>query len=292
MAFFTFTDASRESFVFRLDDPGLIAHARALLAGGTEADARIGGTVVKDAVAYNIGWSYHLAPDSIFFFEMSTEVGDSTMRYIEDHLPEIGGHLLPGKVWTGWSSELTGELRLRPGAPAAETLTGDGGGDLMLGRGGDDRLVGLGGDDWLSGGEGNDRLLGGDGADRMDGGDGRDVLHGGAGNDLLIGGRGNDRLAGGAGRDVFRVDAPEHSGRDLVRDFEGGAGPGDRLQLDRGWLAAVGDRTGDGLCNRADLAAAFRPVGDDLVLRLDGQTSITLRGAAGTVLDADDFLLF
>jgi uncharacterized protein (DUF736 family) len=46
MAWFAFTDASGEAFVVRLDDPELVAHARALLAGDTEADARIGGTVV------------------------------------------------------------------------------------------------------------------------------------------------------------------------------------------------------------------------------------------------------
>ena len=105
MAYFTFTDASRETFVIRLDDPDLIAHARALLAGTATDEARIGGIVTKKPADYGIGWSYHLDPDSIFFFDMSTEVGDSTMRYIEDHLDEIGGHLLPGSVWTGWSSD-------------------------------------------------------------------------------------------------------------------------------------------------------------------------------------------
>jgi hypothetical protein len=124
MAYFTFTDASTETFVVRLDDPLEVAHARDLLAGATEADARIGGTVDKAEADYNIGWSYHLAPESIFFFEVSTEVGDSTMRYIETHLEEVGGELLPGSVWTGWSSQLTGELAAQEGGAGADRLWG------------------------------------------------------------------------------------------------------------------------------------------------------------------------
>ena len=80
MAWFTFTDASDETFVLRLNDPGLVAHAGALLAGDETSNLRIGGTVIKTPIACNIGWSYHLDPASVFFFEMSTEVGDSTMR--------------------------------------------------------------------------------------------------------------------------------------------------------------------------------------------------------------------
>jgi len=37
MAWFTFTDASEETFVFRLFDPGLIDHARSPHAGATAA---------------------------------------------------------------------------------------------------------------------------------------------------------------------------------------------------------------------------------------------------------------
>jgi hypothetical protein len=86
MAWFTFTDASNEIFVIELRDPETIEHARALLDGSDSSDPLIAGIVAKSAADYNIGWSYHLEPDSIFFFEFSTEVGDSTMRYIEDHL--------------------------------------------------------------------------------------------------------------------------------------------------------------------------------------------------------------
>src|SRR3712207_705485 len=187
MPWFTFTDSSREVFVVRLTDPDLVAHARALL-NSEAANARIGGTVVKDPTGYNIGWSYHLDPGSVFFFEMSTEVGDSTMRYIENHLDEVGGHLLPGRVWTGWSSTLTGELRPQSGDAGANRLDGTEGADLLFGRRGDDRLEGGGGADHLVGTAGGDHLLGGRGDDKLAGGTGDDRLVAGRGQDVLVGG--------------------------------------------------------------------------------------------------------
>ena len=97
MAWFTFTDSSNEIFLVELHDRELVSHARKLLDGTETSDALIAGIVIKTPTDYNIGWSYHLAPKSIFFFEFSTEVGDSTMRFIEDHLAEVGGDLLPGQ---------------------------------------------------------------------------------------------------------------------------------------------------------------------------------------------------
>lgn len=80
---------------------------------------------------------------------MSTEVGDSTMRYIEQHLPEIGGHLLPGKVWTGWSSELVEELHEQTGTDGHDILIGACSADILFGKGGSDALLGFAGNDHL-----------------------------------------------------------------------------------------------------------------------------------------------
>nr|MBA3324888.1 hypothetical protein [Paracoccaceae bacterium] len=231
--------------------------------------------------AYNIGWSYHLDPSSVFFFEMSTEVGDSTMRYIEDHLPEIGGALLPGSVWTGWSSLVLDELAAKRGGGGGDRLEGTPGHDLLVGRAGDDLLLGRAGDDHLAGGRGTDRLRGGAGDDKLAGGRGLDRLEGGAGDDLL---------EGGAGADVFRFCAAGRSGRDAVRDFDGGAG--DRLAFHRSWAEAVGDRTGDGRVDAGDLRAAFEAHRGDLVLRLDADTRVVLEGLAGRTLGSDDVTLF
>jgi Ca2+-binding RTX toxin-like protein len=286
MAYFTFTDASTETFVVRLDDPLEVAHARDLLAGATEADARIGGTVDKAEADYNIGWSYHLAPESIFFFEVSTEVGDSTMRYIETHLEEVGGELLPGSVWTGWSSQLTGELAAQEGGAGADRLRGSGAADLLLGREGADRLAGRGGDDHLAGGDGADLLRGGRGEDKLGGGDGNDTLFAGAGDDVLDGGADNDILFGDDGADAFVFDAPEANGRDTVLDF----GEDDVLHLDAGWLAGIGDLTGDGTVDAADALGAFGGINGTLVL-FQGGAGIVLQNVSGRPLQPGDIVI-
>ena len=237
MTYFSFTDASKETFVVRITEPDEIAHARALIAGTTEDAARIGGTVVKAEAGYNIGWSYHLT--DIMFFDMSVEVGDATMRYLEDHLPEVGGALLPGSAWMPWSSELVAELKEKHGTDGRDILSGTNGADIMFGKGGNDLLFGRDGDDFLVagagkdlafGGRGDDKLSGGEGRDILKGGDGRDVLDGGKDNDLLFGGDGRDVLEGGKGQDVlfgghgrdrFLFDAPTR-GQDTSLDFHRG----------------------------------------------------------------------
>ncbi|EYD78173.1 Hemolysin-type calcium-binding protein toxin [Rubellimicrobium mesophilum DSM 19309] len=203
MAWFTFTDASQGVFLVRLSDAELVAHARALLAG-EESEPRIGGTVVKSPTPYNIGWSYHLDSREVFFFELSTEVGDSTMSYIENHLGEVGGALLPGRVWTGWSSTLTGELDAKLGGPGVDDMSGTAGADLLFGHAGGDGLSGGREDDHLVCGRGDDLARGGLGDDKLGGDAGDDLLSGGSGRDLLTGGAGADRLAGERGNDRLK----------------------------------------------------------------------------------------
>jgi hypothetical protein len=66
MPWFAFTDASKETFVFRLTDPARIAEARAILSGAVTDATHVAGTVVKQPAPSNIGWSFHLDPASIF----------------------------------------------------------------------------------------------------------------------------------------------------------------------------------------------------------------------------------
>jgi Ca2+-binding RTX toxin-like protein len=195
MARFTFTDASNETFVIRLTDPAAVAHARGLLAGTETGDARIAGTVVKTDVPYNIGWSYHI--QDVFFFEISAEVGDSTMRLIEQDLDAVGGAFLPGSVWTGWSSVLVEELKPLHGGVGNDSLEGSQKADIVFGRAGDDILLGLVGDDHLIGAAGRDKLFSGPGDDKLAGGAGADSLSAGNGADVLVGGPGADRLSAG-----------------------------------------------------------------------------------------------
>ena len=292
MPYFTFTDASNETFVIRLTDPDQVAHARGLLNGTVDHNWHVGGTITKAPAEHNIGWSYSIPTNKVEFFEASIEVADSNMRYIESHLGAVGGHLLPGRVWLGWSSKLTGELEGRFGTCYGDILHGETDtNDLMLGRGGGDIMLAYGGDDHLSGGNGNDILQGGRGNDKLGGGCGNDILQGEWGNDLLDGGQGDDILSGGAGRDVFLAPCVDSCDTDVITDFCGnGARLGDQIRFDRDWLREIGDANHDGKLNRLDIVAAFEKCDGDLVLKVDDAT-IILQGEAGTILHANDFLI-
>lgn len=290
MAWFTFTDASREMFVVRLDDAAQIGHARGLLAGTETADFLIGGKIVKSPASYNIGWSYHLDPKGIFFFEVSAEVGDSTMRYIEGHLRTVGGALLPGSIWAGWTSVLADELKPAFGTARCDLLIGTAEADLLFGNGGDDFLVGAGRSDHLVGGAGRDTASGGRGDDKIAGGAGDDILFGGAGRDVLSGGDGDDRLCGNGGNDTFLFGAVDSNEHDTVSDFDGGRGAGDVIRLDASWRTALSDLNGDHRINAGDIVLALVRSGNDLTLRLADAT-ITLEGIGSQHLVRDDFLI-
>ena len=94
-----------------------------------------------------------------------------------------------------------------------DTITGDGGTNI---------LVGDAGDDILNGGAGRDLLIGGDG---------NDTLNGGTGNDTLQGDAGNDTLIGDAGNDIF-VLGTRSEGRDTVNDFTRANGNMDKIRVD------------------------------------------------------------
>ncbi len=122
------------------------------------------------------------------------------------------------------------------GSDHGDTLTGDGGGNVLDGGMGDDVLIGNDGGDSLAGGAGDDtasyrgsdaavdvnllagtaagghaegdvlagieNLTGSDHGDTLTGDDGGNALDGGAGDDVLIGGLGADALVGGGGNDT------------------------------------------------------------------------------------------
>ena len=109
-AYFRFTDTDgKPRFVIELRDPDKIAHARRILSGEERSRIHVQGTVVKESAPYNPGWSFHLDPGSIDFFEFATEVCDASIQYVEDHLGEVGGSTLPGSHWCPWSSRLVQE---------------------------------------------------------------------------------------------------------------------------------------------------------------------------------------
>lgn len=100
--------------------------------------------------------------------------------------------LSPGDNAGDAAGDVLISIEIVQGSSHADTLRGDGTGNILWGEDGDDHLFGRGGDDRLSGMDGLDRLIGGAGDD---------TLLGGAGDDILVGGAGADQLAGGAGTD-------------------------------------------------------------------------------------------
>jgi hypothetical protein len=113
-AFFVFEQSSPEGelleFVFELRDEVKIAQARAILADPTSLKKHVQGKIVPRPAPYNPGWSFHLDPDTIGFFELQIEVCDANATYVEAHLDEIGGSTLPNNFWCPWSSTLAREI--------------------------------------------------------------------------------------------------------------------------------------------------------------------------------------
>jgi serralysin len=151
-----------------------------------------------------------------------------------------------------------GEIRGQLVAIADDNNNGVGGtagNDLLPGLGGNDTIVGLAGDD---------TLLGGDGMDVMDGGDGKDVMDGGVG---------NDRLTGGEDADLFVFNAD--FGMDIITDLENQ----DQIQF------------ADGLFPDSEaVLEASEQVGDNVVITLDENNTVTLLDVKLNTLQAQDFL--
>ena len=111
-AYFRFTDTNGQPrFVIELNDDAKIAHARKILSGEEKNRIHVHGRILKRPVPYNPGWSFHLDPITIDFFEVAIEVCDASMQYVEDHLDEACGAFLPGCHWCPWSSRLVDEVR-------------------------------------------------------------------------------------------------------------------------------------------------------------------------------------
>jgi hypothetical protein len=106
---------SKETFAFELTVPELADEARNILSGTPTNDTHVKGTIVKEPVAYNAPWSFHLDPNTIQFFREATEVCDAGIQFVEDHLSDVGGSFLPGNCWCPWGSRLLAELAVASG---------------------------------------------------------------------------------------------------------------------------------------------------------------------------------
>lgn len=112
-AYFVFEQKSPKGdlveFVFELLDETKIVEARAILANPSTLKNHVQGRIIPKPAPYNRGWSFHLDPATISFFEMQIEVCDANATYVEEHLDEIGGSTLPNHFWCPWSSKLSRE---------------------------------------------------------------------------------------------------------------------------------------------------------------------------------------
>jgi Ca2+-binding RTX toxin-like protein len=126
--------------------------------------------------------------------------------------------------------------------------------------------------DSLVGGNGPGIIAAGNGGQTLNGNGGDDFLFGGNGPDRLIGGTGNDQLTGGNGPDTF-VFGPGF-GHDVITDFT----HPDRIEFDGGLFG-----------NFQAVKAASQQVGNDAVITLDADDTITLQGVALKSLRASDF---
>jgi Ca2+-binding RTX toxin-like protein len=190
------------------------------------------------------------------------------------------------------------------GYSEAEAIIGSTNDDQLFGTDGSDAMFGDDGDDLLIGGDGDDRLFGGSGYDDLEGDavgiqlwgsfavtlpttpdSNNDVLKGGDGNDFLVGGSGNDRLEGQGGTDVLSGGLHNDTfvfegafGHDTVTDFNSLE---DQLTI----LAPEALTT----LTKEELIREFATeLGNDVVIDLDAERSITLRNMTLEELEESD----
>lgn len=122
-AYFIFDIPSRpETFVVKLTNAAKIRQARDILNGIEKENTSVGGVIVKSQACYNIPWSFHLDPESVTFFSGAIEVCVASIQYVEDHLAEVGGALLPGSRWCPVGSQLLKEIP-KPDCPNKTVVT-------------------------------------------------------------------------------------------------------------------------------------------------------------------------
>ncbi|MDY8135659.1 hypothetical protein [Aquimarina sp. 2201CG5-10] len=109
-AYFEIRDNHDSKFVIKLEEESKIRHVRRILSGEETQFIHVQGTIVKKQAYYNREWSYHLDPKSIEFFQVSIEVCDASIQFIEDNLKEVCGATLPDCHWCPWSSRFVKEV--------------------------------------------------------------------------------------------------------------------------------------------------------------------------------------
>lgn len=220
----------------------------------------------------------------------------SLVSYSRSGLSELKVSLAGGRVFIdGAETDIVMDVENVFGGAGADTISGDGngnvlrgadGGDHLLGDAGTDTIDGGGGSNYLRGGIGDDIVLGGADFDDAHGNEGNDTVHGGAGDDWSVGGKDNDLLYGDEGGDIVLGNLGNDTcdggaGADVVRGGQaddvllGGAGDD--------WLS--GDRGSDTLTGGggADIFNSFGDAGLDRVADFSRGEGDRVRLDAGSV---------
>ncbi|HZU29079.1 MAG TPA: hypothetical protein VFA04_26395 [Bryobacteraceae bacterium] len=98
-----------DQLVLRVQDPTVIAEARAIIAGKA-GTLHLIGRVVKAPACYNPGWDYHIDSSSVSFADISVETCDASIAAVEKNLASVGGPFLPGNQWCPLGSRLLKEV--------------------------------------------------------------------------------------------------------------------------------------------------------------------------------------
>jgi serralysin len=279
--------------------------------GGKGADFMMGGTGDDEFIVDNLGdtvWELTDQGHERVFTTVSFTLGDN----VEDlYLSSLGGAI----DGTGNDDD-----NMISGNEFDNVLKGEGGKDHLIGNGGKDTIYGGDGDDYmvvdgqedlvieyfgqgndtifstatyflsnnvenlgLGGGNingfGNDdgnRIWGGSGNNSLTGYGGDDEINGFGGKDIIDGGTGNDNLTGGVGdNDTFRFHGD--FGHDTIMDFSF-AGDHDVIEL-----------AADQFADFNAVLGSAQNVGNNVVITLDADHSITLNWVQVADLQASDF---
>ncbi len=190
--------------------------------------------------------------------------------------------------------------------------------DEIIGWWNNNRIDGRDGNDTLSGSMGDDVLIGGRGNDTLDGGSDDDVIYGdyeddyvSSGHtfdDVIFGDNGSDIIVGGAGADILTggtVDGPDgeqdtfvfRSGdkktsiggtaNDTITDFEVGI---DKIDLSDTYVIDWDNLHEESWVIPQVTGNTMQQVGDDVVIYMDYDWSITLEDTQLSALNQSDFI--
>lgn len=86
-AYFTVgSQAGKETFAIRLTDQAKIREARAIISGMQADRTHVEGRIVREPADYNGPWSFHLAPESMVFFQNNNETCNAPVKEVEGRL--------------------------------------------------------------------------------------------------------------------------------------------------------------------------------------------------------------